>query len=102
MQCKITEPAMATSKNGLAKIPISKREASSDKALTALNISIITKTVKDKVEAFYFPQVKYKQGSSSNLYSKKFLIVKPYQSLHSVKFLSYSKEINWWLYSDQS
>lgn len=37
-------------------------EASSDKALMAFNISIITKTVNDKVEAFYFPQVKYKQG----------------------------------------
>jgi len=53
---------MAINNKGLAKIPIYKIEASSDKALIALNISIITKTVKDKVEAFYFPHVKYKQG----------------------------------------
>lgn len=55
---------IATKRRGLAKIPTVKMEDSSDKALRALNISIITKTVKDKVEAFYLPQVKYKQAFS--------------------------------------
>jgi hypothetical protein len=50
---------MAIKSKGLAKNPTVKREDSSDKAFTALNISIITKTVRESVEAFYFPQVKY-------------------------------------------
>ena len=49
-------------------------------ALKALNISIITKTVKDNVEAFYLPQVKYKQGSFDKSYFPKFLTVNPFQS----------------------
>jgi hypothetical protein len=39
-------------------IPVVNKDFSSLRALTALNISIITKVVKDNVEAFYLPQVK--------------------------------------------
>ena len=49
------------------KSPVYKRDFSSLRALTALNISIMTNVVKDIVEAFYFPQVKYAQGSLSKL-----------------------------------
>lgn len=62
MACKEEDKAIAINNKGLAKIPTVATEDSSDKALIALNISIITNTVKDKVEAFYLPQVKYKQG----------------------------------------
>jgi len=34
----------------------------SDIAFIELSISIITKTVKDKVEALAFPAIKYEQG----------------------------------------
>jgi len=47
--------AIATNKNGLAKIPIVKSEESSLRAFKALNISIMTRTVRDKVEAFCLP-----------------------------------------------
>jgi len=53
---------------------------SSDKALKAFNISIITKTVRDKVAGFYFPQVKYKQGSLEKSYFPKLATVKPFHS----------------------
>jgi hypothetical protein len=39
-------------------IPVYNKDFSSLRALIALNISIITKVVKDKVEAFDLPQVK--------------------------------------------
>lgn len=58
MQCKATDKEIATNKSGLANIPTVNKEDSSDNALIALNISIITKTVSERVEAFYFPHVK--------------------------------------------
>jgi len=66
MQCKDIEIKTAPIKDGLVKGLTYNKEPSSDKALKALNISINTRTVKDKVEAFYFPTVKYLQGCSSN------------------------------------
>jgi len=56
----------ATIKEGFRNGPTVRSELSSDKALKALNISITTNTVKERVEAFYFPNVKYLQGCSSN------------------------------------
>lgn len=57
---------MAISKRGFENIPTLKMEESSLNAFIALNISIITKTVRDKVDAVFFPTVKYKHGSFSN------------------------------------
>lgn len=50
-KCNITEPKTANNKIGFAKIPTFNNELSSDIAFNALNISIITNTVKDKVLA---------------------------------------------------
>lgn len=58
MQCKEREPIIATTKYGLAKGPIVSKDPSSERALRALNISITTKVVNDKVLGFYFPQLK--------------------------------------------
>lgn len=58
MQWSITDPKIAKIRNGLANIPTVNKDPSSDKALRALNISIITKTVNERVEAFLFPYVK--------------------------------------------
>lgn len=55
MQWKSIDPIIATIKIGLAKIPIVKILESSLRALTALNISIVTRTDKDIVEALAFP-----------------------------------------------
>jgi len=66
MQWRETDPAIAIKRKGLQKIPILNKEVSSLKAFKAFNISIITKTVKERVEAVDLPQVKYKQGSSLN------------------------------------
>jgi hypothetical protein len=54
-QWKRTDPIQATIKIGLAKIPIVKILESSLRALIALNISIVTRTDKDIVEALAFP-----------------------------------------------
>ena len=59
---------IATIKYGLTKIPVVNKDCSSEIALKALNISIITNTVKLRVLAFCFPQVKYKQGSYEKSY----------------------------------
>lgn len=52
----------------------------SDNAFRALNISIITNTDNDKVEGFYFPHEKYKQGSLLKSYLSKLFTVKSFQS----------------------
>jgi len=57
---------MANMSVGLASGPTVNKELSSDKAFNALNISITTRTVNDKVDAFYFPKVKYLHGCDSN------------------------------------
>jgi hypothetical protein len=49
---------MATIRYMLENIPILRIELSSLRALRALNISMITRTLRDKVEAFCLPQVK--------------------------------------------
>ena len=66
MQCKATEKQMAISSQIFPNIPILRSEVSSLNAFKALNISIITSTVNERVEAFCFPIVKYKQGFSWN------------------------------------
>lgn len=55
MQCKNTEHPIAYIKKGFANKPTFNIEESSDKAFIAFNISIITKTVSDNVDAFIFP-----------------------------------------------
>jgi len=50
---------MANNNRGLAKNPIVRIELSSERALTAFNISMTTKTLNDKVDGFYLPQLKY-------------------------------------------
>ena len=56
------EAAIASNKYGLTNGLIVKRESSSDIAFKALNISITTNTDNERVDAFTFPVVKYKQG----------------------------------------
>jgi hypothetical protein len=50
---------MASKRYGFMKGDIVNRELSSDMAFNAFNISITTKTLRDKVLAFTFPAVKY-------------------------------------------
>lgn len=49
---------MASKRYGFINIVITKRELSSDMALSAFNISITTKTLRDRVLAFTLPTVK--------------------------------------------
>ena len=56
------EAAIANNKYGLTSGLILNKDSSSDIAFNAFNISMTTRTVKDNVEAFTFPIVKYKQG----------------------------------------
>ena len=89
MQCKDIEIKTAPIKYALVKGLTCNKEPSSDKALKALNISINTNTVKDKVEAFYFPTVKYLQGCSSNwVYFPWLCTLKSFHPAQSVQFLS--------------
>lgn len=53
---------IATNNQGLAKIPIVRIDESSLRAFKALNISITTRTVRERVEAFCLPTVKYEHG----------------------------------------
>jgi len=57
-----TDPKMARMSQGLIQGGIVINELSSDKALRALNISIMTSTDKLSVDAFTFPFVKYSHG----------------------------------------
>lgn len=61
-QCNPTELPIANNYHGLAKIPDVMIDIFSDIAFIELSISIITKTVKDKVEALAFPAIKYEHG----------------------------------------
>lgn len=49
---------MASNRRGLQNSPMERIEESSERALRALSISIITKTERDRVEAFYLPHMK--------------------------------------------
>ena len=96
MQCNTTDSAIATSKYGLANNPITNKDPSyeiknkntSDNAFKALNISIMTKTERLRVDAFYLPHEKYKHGSFEKSYFPKLATLKSYQSWHSAQFLS--------------
>ena len=57
-KCDPKDTSMAKSKYGLRHGGICTSEPSSDNALSALNISMATRTVKDKVEAFILPPSK--------------------------------------------
>jgi len=74
----------------LIKIPVVNNDFSSLKAFTALNISIITNTVKDIVDGFSFAHVKYPHGSFDISYSKKSWTLKSsvFQAGHSDQFLN--------------
>lgn len=61
MQCKDVETIIATHRIGLLNSKVESIDCSSLKAFNALNISIITKTVNERVEAFCFPHEKYRQ-----------------------------------------
>lgn len=61
-QCRINELAMARRRYGLMKSPDSRRELSSEMALSALSISIRTRTESERVDALIFPAVKYWHG----------------------------------------
>lgn len=88
MQCNMIDIAIATSKYGLANNPITNIDPSSDNAFKALNISIMTKTERLRVDAFYLPQEKYKHGSLEKSYFPKLTTLKSFQSWHSAQFLS--------------
>lgn len=53
---------MANKRYGFIRGDIVNRELSSEIAFNAFNISITTKTLRDKVLAFTFPAVKYWHG----------------------------------------
>lgn len=53
--CNPSDKQQAIISQGLENNPTLKMLESSLKALTALSISIKTKTLKDKVDAFFFP-----------------------------------------------
>jgi hypothetical protein len=54
---------MARRRYGLTNGLMVRRELSSEIALRAFNISITTRTDRDKVDAFTFPSTKYLHGS---------------------------------------
>ena len=60
--CEAIEPIMAKMRYGLIHGGIVTKELSSDKALSALNISMTTNTDKLNVDALTFPLVKYSHG----------------------------------------
>ena len=70
MKCTSTEPMHAKINQGLVHGGIWTSDPSSETALKASAIPMITKTVKDSVEAFHLPAVKYEQGALSKLRSK--------------------------------
>lgn len=55
MECNAKEDKQAKINKGLEKIPTLNILESSERALTAFNISINTRTESDKVEALAFP-----------------------------------------------
>ena len=61
--CNNMEEAIANIKYIFEKNPTTNKDPSSLKAFSEFNISITTNTVKDNVEAFFLPQVKYEHGS---------------------------------------
>jgi len=58
MQCNRMDPIMAKMRRGLANNPMVRRDESSDRALRALNISMMTSTERLSVDAFYLPHEK--------------------------------------------
>ena len=82
---------IAINNQGLAKIPIVNNDESSLKAFKALNISITTSTVSDKVEAFCLPTVKYEHGFSLKLYLPKLLTAKSVKVVHSLQLDNWLK-----------
>lgn len=58
MKCRAMEQKMAISNHGFPNIPICRSEESSERALTALNISMVTSTESESVDALFFPLVK--------------------------------------------
>lgn len=58
MQWRASDPIIAAINHKLPKMPVCKRDPSSDIALRAFNISITTRVVRESVLGFYFPQVK--------------------------------------------
>ena len=57
-ECSNMEQDTAINNQGFPRMPIWNREESSLKALIELNISIVTKTESERVDAFCFPRVK--------------------------------------------
>ena len=57
-ECNNMEQVTAINNQGLPSMPIWNKEESSLKALIELNISIVTKTERERVDAFCFPRVK--------------------------------------------
>ncbi|KAJ4833991.1 hypothetical protein Tsubulata_016522 [Turnera subulata] len=85
-KCKPNETDMARRSHGLTHGGITARLMSSERALRELNISIATKTERERVEALIFPERKYSHGSDSKLKTLgpavKGATEKPSQELH--------------------
>lgn len=58
---------MAKRSHGLTQGGIVNKLPSSERALSELNISMATKTERERVEALIFPDWKYSHGFASNL-----------------------------------
>lgn len=54
-KCRPNEMNIASSSHGFAQGGMCNSDPSSDRALRAFNISMVTKTDSDRVEAFFFP-----------------------------------------------
>ena len=80
--CNATDENIAPINQGFANNPDFKRDWFSDIAFIAFNISIITNTVKERVDAFAFPDIKYLQGSAENSYPKNGCTEKSFQFGH--------------------
>lgn len=83
---------MARRSQGLTQGGIVKRLLSSDRALRELNISMATKTERERVEAFILPVWKYSQGFVSKVNTcapaVKLDAEKPSQEEHLSQFAS--------------
>jgi hypothetical protein len=90
------EKRTAAIRYGLVKGVTMSSELSSDSALRALSISIITSTDRDRVHALTLPLVKYSQPLLEKSKPSKLLGWKPFQPGHSLQWESYCHVTREW------
>ena len=96
-QWRRMEEAMARMRYGFTNGVMVSSELSSEMALSALSISITTRTERESVEALTLPLVKYSHGAADkSIPSTKLFTLKSFHSGHCDQVLSYSKVTSVW------